>query len=184
MKAGQSILFWFVAAVASLGHFHSNHEGRQGRTTSLRRSNLAIGTALSLFAVLGLQHPVADAKDNDFVKTGSGLSYRVVTEGYGDIPGKGETVKVHYTGWLGGFYNNKFDSSYDRKDPFMFRLGTGSVIPGWDECVSTMQIGEQREVIIPPKLGYGDKGAGGVIPPGATLYFDIKLLGIFDSKAH
>ena len=113
-------------------------------------------------------------------KTSTGLDYTDTVLGSGDTATKGKQVTVHYTGWL---YNNgvqgaKFDSSKDRNDPFQFSLGAGMVIRGWDEGVAGMQIGGKRTLIIPPDLGYGARGAGGVIPPNATLKFDVELLGV------
>ena len=95
---------------------------------------------------------------------------------------RGQTVTVHYTGWLhkNGQPGAKFDSSHDRGDPFVFPLGAGMVIRGWDEGLAGMRVGGTRTLIIPPELGYGARGAGGVIPPGATLKFDIELLGVTD----
>jgi FKBP-type peptidyl-prolyl cis-trans isomerase len=117
--------------------------------------------------------------DNDFVTTESGLKYKVVQPGTGATPEPGTMVQAHYTGWLDGFNSlKKFDSSRDRNRPFSFRVGAGQVIRGWDEAFSTMAVGERRLLIIPPRLGYGDRGAGGVIPGGATLYFDVQLLNI------
>ena len=113
-------------------------------------------------------------------KTSTGLDYTDTVLGSGHTATKGKQVTVHYTGWL---YNNgvqgaKFDSSKDRGDPFQFSLGAGMVIRGWDEGVAGMQVGGQRTLIIPPDLGYGARGAGGVIPPNATLKFDVELLGV------
>mgnify|MGYP003336894755 CR=1 FL=1 len=101
------------------------------------------------------------------------------TEGDGPVATKGQTVTVHYTGWLyqHGEQGSKFDSSKDRRDPFVFSLGAGMVIRGWDEGVAGMKVGGARTLIIPPELGYGARGAGGVIPPNATLKFDVELLG-------
>ncbi len=115
----------------------------------------------------------------DYITTESGLQYMVVKEGTGAVPNPGDTVKAHYTGWLDSFDSDKkFDSSRDRNRPFTFRVGAGQVIRGWDEAFSTMSVGERRKIILPPRLGYGDRGAGGIIPGGATLYFDVELLGI------
>ena len=114
------------------------------------------------------------------ITTPSGLRYEDTTVGDGDTAAEGQFVQVHYTGWL---YENetqgtKFDSSRDRIDPFEFSLGAGMVIRGWDEGVAGMKVGGKRTLIIPPDLGYGARGAGGVIPPNATLKFDVELLGI------
>ena len=118
--------------------------------------------------------------EEDFITTESGLKYRDTKVGEGASPAPGDTVKVHYTGWLEGFDSEKkFDSSYDRRSPLQFKVGTRQVISGWDEALLTdMKVGTKRQVIIPPELGYGSRGAGGVIPPGATLYFNMELVGV------
>jgi peptidylprolyl isomerase len=110
------------------------------------------------------------------VTTPSGLKYIDVKEGAGVSPEKGKTVAVHYTGTLED--GTKFDSSRDRGRPFSFKIGVGQVIKGWDEGVMSMKVGGQRTLIIPPDLGYGARGAGGVIPPNATLIFDVELLDV------
>mmetsp|Transcript_10238 Transcript_10238/g.24604 ORF Transcript_10238/g.24604 Transcript_10238/m.24604 type:complete len:198 (+) Transcript_10238:137-730(+) len=124
--------------------------------------------------------PAFAADDNDgFITTESGLQYKVLKEGDGAIPAPGQTVKAHYTGWLDGFDSpKKFDSSRDRGRPFTFAVGKGQVIRGWDESFGTMKVGERRQIILPARLAYGDRGAGGIIPGGATLYFDVELLSI------
>ena len=114
--------------------------------------------------------------DTDVVTTESGLKYKELQAGTGATPKKGETVVVHYTGTLED--GTKFDSSRDRNQPFKFKLGEGQVIKGWDEGISTMKVGGRRQLIIPPELGYGARGAGGVIPPNSTLLFDVELLKI------
>jgi FKBP-type peptidyl-prolyl cis-trans isomerase len=96
--------------------------------------------------------------------------------GNGATAQAGQSVVVHYTGWLTN--GQKFDSSVDRNDPFDFRLGAGQVIPGWDQGVAGMQVGGKRKLTIPPNLGYGSRGAGGVIPPNATLVFEVELLAV------
>jgi peptidylprolyl isomerase len=110
------------------------------------------------------------------VTTASGLQYVEIAEGKGETPAKGQTVSVHYTGTLEN--GKKFDSSRDRNQAFEFQIGEGQVIKGWDEGLSTMKIGGRRKLIIPAELGYGARGAGGVIPPNATLVFDVELLNI------
>jgi rSAM/selenodomain-associated transferase 2 len=122
------------------------------------------------------ERPMSDAKDEQVVETATGLGYVDLVEGSGPRPKSGDTVQVHYTGWLKS--GAKFDSSVDRGTPFEFPVGRGRVIKGWDEGVISMKVGGKRKLIIPAHLGYGDRGAGGVIPPGATLIFEVELLGI------
>src|SRR5579859_4192230 len=110
------------------------------------------------------------------VTTKSGLKYEDLKEGTGAEAKKGDTVEVHYTGWLTD--GKKFDSSLDRGKPFEFKLGAGMVIKGWDEGVAGMKVGGKRKLMIPPELGYGARGAGGVIPPNAELVFEVELLAI------
>lgn len=110
------------------------------------------------------------------MKTPSGLEYTDETIGEGESPRTGQTVSVHYTGRLTN--GTKFDSSVDRGRPFEFKIGVGQVIKGWDEGVMSMKVGGKRTLTIPPDLGYGARGAGGVIPPNATLVFDVELLGV------
>jgi peptidylprolyl isomerase len=112
-------------------------------------------------------------------KTKSGLEYRDIKVGDGPTPRPGQTCMVHYTGWLWqGTKGKKFDSSVDRGRPFSFPVGEGQVIPGWDEGVATMKVGGKRELLIPPDLGYGARGAGRDIPPNATLIFEVELLDV------
>ena len=122
-----------------------------------------------LIAELKKKHPKAK-----FETSKSGLGYFIIKEGKGDKAGKGRDIKAHYTGtFLDG---KKFDSSRDRGKPLEFKVGVGQVIKGWDEALSDMNKGEQRILIIPPDLAYGKRGAGGVIPPNATLVFDVELV--------
>jgi FKBP-type peptidyl-prolyl cis-trans isomerase len=116
------------------------------------------------------------AENNQEVTTPSGLKYVDQVVGTGEVAVAGKPVSVHYTGWLEN--GKKFDSSVDRGQPFSFPLGAGRVIKGWDEGVQGMKVGGKRKLTIPSNLGYGPQGAGGVIPPNATLIFDVELLGV------
>jgi peptidylprolyl isomerase len=116
------------------------------------------------------------AKKQDMITTASGLKYIDTVVGQGASPKKGKRVTVHYTGTFPD--GKKFDSSVDRNEPFEFILGVGQVIKGWDEGVATMKVGGKRKLIIPSHLGYGERGAGNVIPPNAELHFDVELLKV------
>jgi peptidylprolyl isomerase len=113
-------------------------------------------------------------------QTGSGLQYEDTVVGTGASPKTGQTCVMHYTGWLwvNGAKGAKFDSSVDRGQPFTFPIGQGRVIKGWDEGVASMKVGGKRTLLIPPDLGYGARGAGNVIPPNATLLFEVELLDL------
>jgi peptidylprolyl isomerase len=139
-------------------------------------SALSIIFAVSALAAEEKTKPEVKATAAKQVTTASGLKYVDVKVGSGASPVKGKQVKVHYTGTLEN--GKKFDSSVDRKEPFSFVIGVGQVIPGWDEGVMGMKVGGKRKLIIPSKLGYGERGAGGVIPPNATLLFDVELLDV------
>lgn len=118
----------------------------------------------------------SSASGGEEIVTSSGLQYIDQVVGTGEVAKAGQTVSVHYTGWLEN--GTKFDSSVDRGQPFSFPLGAGRVIKGWDEGVQGMKVGGKRRLTIPANLGYGPRGAGGVIPPNATLVFDVELLGV------
>lgn len=130
--------------------------------------------------VVGTKNSTSKGSEMERQTTTSGLAYEVVKEGTGVAPQRGQHVTVHYTGWLddAGKPGKKFDSSVDRGQPFVFVIGVGQVIKGWDEGVMLMKVGEKRRLIIPANLGYGAHGAGGVIPPNATLIFDVELLDV------
>ena len=136
-------------------------------------------SALVAFVALVCMFAPAHAQQGKRMTTSSGLQIIEVKEGTG-ASAAGKTASVHYTGWLyeNGQKGTKFDSSVDRGDPFSFRVGGGQVIKGWDEGVATMKVGGKRTLIIPAALGYGARGAGGVIPPNATLMFDVELLAV------
>jgi peptidylprolyl isomerase len=142
----------------------------------------AVSRRDALFVVTALATPLTatPTRAQPVMTTPSGLKIIDVKPGTGASPKTGQTCVMHYTGWL---YENsakgkKFDSSVDRGEPFEFKIGMHQVIAGWDEGVSTMKVGGKRTLIIPPELGYGARGAGGVIPPNATLMFDVELLGV------
>lgn len=160
-------------------------------------------TAASAFALFGLLHaahatetaanaasattdtatvvPGTISASEQYIQTVTGLKYIDIKTGTGPTARNGNRVSVHYTGWLKGKYGlagKKFDSSRDRGEPFEFVLGTGDVIPGWDEGVQGMQVGGIRKLVVPARLGYGARGAGTDIPPNATLIFEVELLGL------
>lgn len=118
----------------------------------------------------------AETSDAPEAASATGLQHEDLKVGDGPEAVSGKTVEVHYTGWLEN--GTKFDSSLDRGEPFSFRLGAGEVIPGWDQGVAGMKVGGKRKLTIPPDLAYGQEGAGGVIPPGATLVFEVELLDV------
>jgi peptidylprolyl isomerase len=138
----------------------------------------AIALAAALGAATGL--PSTAQTSGSTVTTPSGLKINDTQVGTGATPRSGQICVMHYTGWLyeNGAKGKKFDSSIDRGRPFEFPIGTGRVIRGWDEGVATMKVGGKRTLIIPPELGYGARGAGGVIPPNATLLFEVELLDV------
>ena len=137
---------------------------------------LGIIAVAVLACLIALPVLAAEKKGKKMVTTASGLQYVDLVEGTGKSPAKGKVVTVHYTGTLDN--GKKFDSSVDRREPFSFVIGVGQVIKGWDEGVMSMKVGGKRQLIIPANLGYGARGAGGVIPPHATLHSDVELLGV------
>jgi peptidylprolyl isomerase len=135
----------------------------------------------SIGVVAGIAPTTASAQEiGKMTTTSSGLQIEDTQVGTGATPRTGQICVMHYTGWLyeNGAKGKKFDSSLDRGQPFEFHIGQGQVIRGWDEGVATMKVGGKRTLIIPPELGYGARGAGGVIPPNATLLFDVEVLGL------
>jgi peptidylprolyl isomerase len=141
---------------------------------------LALATALAGAFVAGAPTAAAAQAAGTTMTTPSGLKITDSKVGTGATPKPGQICVMHYTGWLyqDGAKGKKFDSSVDRGEPFEFPIGKRQVIAGWDEGVATMKVGGKRTLIIPPELGYGARGAGGVIPPNATLIFDVELLGV------
>jgi peptidylprolyl isomerase len=157
----------------------------ENKGTKMRRSRFpritAVAVALAAFVAFEGTHPaIAEPQGSSMTTTPSGLQIEDTTVGTGASLEMGQICVMHYTGWLykDGVKGAKFDSSIDRGKPFEFPIGTGRVIKGWDEGVAPMKVGGKRTLIIPPELGYGARGAGGVIPPNATLIFDVELLGL------
>ena len=148
----------------------------------ISRKLVVVASALAALALVTvpIAYGAAFAQQGKRMTTASGLQIIDVKVGTGASPKRGETVEVHYTGWLyeNGAKGKKFDSSVDRHEPFDFPIGAGQVIKGWDEGVASMKVGGKRTLIIPPALGYGARGASGVIPPNATLMFDVELLAV------
>jgi FKBP-type peptidyl-prolyl cis-trans isomerase len=147
------------------------------------RRLVVLGSVLALWSLSGSVEIIqAGEKGTEagaagqLVTTESGLQYTDLVVGQGRQAELGDTATVHYTGWLAN--GTKFDSSLDRKEPFSFRVGAGRVIKGWDEGVAGMKVGGKRKLVIPPHLAYGSRGAGNVIPPNATLTFEVELLGL------
>jgi FKBP-type peptidyl-prolyl cis-trans isomerase len=150
----------------------------------LKRALLALVSAAAIIATAGtsgfLSTPASAQTAGKSMATASGLQIIDGVVGTGASPKPGQTCVMHYTGWLyeNGQKGKKFDSSVDRNEPFEFPIGKGRVIAGWDEGVASMKVGGKRTLIIPPQLGYGARGAGGVIPPNATLMFDVELIAV------
>ncbi|MCS7018327.1 MAG: FKBP-type peptidyl-prolyl cis-trans isomerase [Cytophagales bacterium] len=138
--------------------------------------NLKITAAEILFIQQALQSWSVVERRLGFAMQPSGLGIKIIQEGTGELPPNGKNVIVHYTGYLED--GSKFDSSVDRGQPFSFTLGAGQVIKGWDEGIAKLKIGTKAVLLIPAHLGYGSRGAGGVIPPNATLFFEVELLGV------
>ncbi|MFN0219887.1 MAG: FKBP-type peptidyl-prolyl cis-trans isomerase [Hyphomicrobium sp.] len=152
---------------------------RANLTSALRHAR-TIGAVALLACAIVANPATAHAGGPAMTTTASGLQITDTVAGTGASPKTGQTCVMHYTGWLytDGVKGKKFDSSVDRGQPFEFTIGVGQVIKGWDEGVASMKVGGKRTLIIPPAIGYGARGAGGAIPPNATLMFDVELLGV------
>jgi FKBP-type peptidyl-prolyl cis-trans isomerase FkpA len=146
----------------------------------LSRLSVVAAIAFAVVSVAFAPRPASAQTAGKPMTTASGLQIIDTKAGTGASPKPGQTCVMHYTGWLyeNGQKGKKFDSSVDRNEPFEFPIGQRKVIAGWDEGVATMKVGGKRTLIIPPALGYGARGAGGVIPPNATLMFDVELLAV------
>ena len=147
---------------------------------AFRPASTAFAVVIAAIFAAGIPTATMAQTAGSTMTTPSGLKMTDTKVGTGATPKAGQTCVMHYTGWLyqNGAKGQKFDSSRDRGQPFEFPLGMGRVIKGWDEGVATMKVGGQRTLIIPPELGYGARGAGGVIPPNATLIFEVELVGV------
>ncbi len=169
MKTHVALAAAALLVLSAAGCAHTNSSPKSTQTTSTPPAQPAPAPATAGIPAVpaGAQAPVT---------TASGLTYQDFVVGTGAQPSPGKMVTVHYTGWLTN--GTKFDSSRDRGQPFGFTIGQGQVIRGWDEGVMSMKVGGQRRLTIPAALGYGANGAGGVIPPNATLVFDVELLAV------
>eukprot|EP00434_Breviolum_minutum_P010150 symbB.v1.2.008958.t1/scaffold508.1/size221222/7 len=148
-----------------------------GRVADVQ-SFLSVSRRQQLLVTAALLAPQAAMARDGFTETSSGLQYKVLEEGTGPIPTSGQRIKADYTGWLDDFESErKFDSSRDRRQPLEFQVGIGKVIKGWDEALLSMKVGERRQIVVPPNLGYGNRNIG-PIPAGSTLYFDVELKSI------
>ena len=160
----------------------ANHSDRT-RRRAIRLRNQRIAIAIFLLAIIALvafivlrTSSTQEPSTSDMTTTTSGLQYQDIEIGAGSIAETGDIVSVHYTGWLES--GKKFDSSLDRGDPFEFTIGAGEVIKGWEEGITGMKVGGKRRLVIPPDLSYGSSGVSGIIPPNATLIFEVELLTI------
>jgi peptidylprolyl isomerase len=164
-------------ALDTLRLIEKGNEMRSSRRTIIQSAFAAVAAAATSTLIPA---PASAQTAGKPMTTASGLQIIDSTVGTGASPKPGQTCVMHYTGWLyeNGQKGKKFDSSVDRNEPFDFPIGQGRVIKGWDEGVATMKVGGKRTLIIPPALGYGARGAGGVIPPNATLMFDVELLAV------
>ena len=168
-RRGLAFLLVLAAACAPADDAASTADGAQDAAQPAAAEPQASAIAGSYASELNVD-PSA------MTRTESGLYYQDIVTGEGPAVQAGQTVRVHYTGWLPD--GTEFDSSRNRNEHLEVTVGVGNVIPGWDEGLQGMQVGGQRKLVIPPNLAYGDRGAGGVIPPGATLVFDVELLEI------
>lgn len=160
-----------------MNQFKEFDEGNNMRNYVRKPLLISLLVSLTLTVACSPRKEQQPDKKTSVAQSVTKLKIEVLKQGSGDIVAKpGQKVKVHYTGWLTD--GKKFDSSVDRGQPFVFPLGQGRVIKGWDEGVKGMKVGEKRKLTIPPDMAYGDRGAGGVIPPGATLVFEVEFLGI------